>query len=60
MNLDINNKRNSGFSLFESLIKEKKRLVEEKLILNKKDKHKYPIKDTPFEIPANWCWCLSF
>ena len=57
MNLDINNKRNSGFSLFESLIKEKKRLVEEKLILNKKDKHKYPIKDTPFEIPANWCWC---
>src|SRR5690554_961201 len=34
----------------------KKRLVGSKSILNKKDKHVYPISKPPFRIPSNWEW----
>lgn len=46
-----------GNELFRKLQKEKDRLVSEKLILNKKDNHNYPILDIPFKIPENWFWC---
>jgi len=47
----------SGTSLLEQLKFEKKKLISEKVLKDKKDKHKYPIKDSPFSIPENWVWC---
>lgn len=58
MSLDKNTFVKSGFILFEQLKLEKKRLISEKAILDKKDKHFYPIKNSPFKIPANWFWCF--
>jgi type I restriction enzyme, S subunit len=42
--------------LFEKLQAAKRELVAQKLILDKKDKHKYPIVEVPFNIPKNWKW----
>ncbi len=47
----------SGVELFEKLLSEKRKLISEKTILDKKDAHQYPIIDPPFEIPENWYWC---
>lgn len=49
--------KDSGYELFQKLISEKKKLISEKLILDKKDNHIYPIENTPFKIPRNWHWC---
>ncbi len=49
--------KDSGYELFLKLVSEKKKLVSEKLILDKKDNHKYPIENVPFNIPRNWYWC---
>jgi type I restriction enzyme S subunit len=49
--------KDSGYELFLKLVSEKKKLVSEKLILDKKDNHKYPIESVPFNIPRNWYWC---
>jgi len=43
--------------LLELLKKERSRLISEKVILDKKDNHTYPIQDVPFNIPNNWVWC---
>ncbi len=53
---DVNNS-NEGFSLFQKLQAEKRKLISNKTVLDKKDEHVYPVKNIPFEIPANWCWC---
>ncbi len=48
-----------GFSaqkLFEQLKSTKRKLVTEKKIMDKKDKHVYPISNIPFSIPDNWEW----
>lgn len=50
-------KTNSGFNLYKKLLSEKRRLISEKLIPDKKDNHKYPIENVPFGIPQNWHWC---
>lgn len=47
----------AGLSLFEELQAAKRRLVANKLILDKKDTHQYPIINPPFEIPNDWYWC---
>jgi type I restriction enzyme S subunit len=47
----------SGFALLEQLRFRKKKLVSEKIVMDKKDNHIYPIVDIPFEIPENWVWC---
>jgi len=47
----------SGSELLQLLIKEKRKLIAEKRILDKKDTHSYPIKNSPFKIPSNWIWC---
>jgi type I restriction enzyme S subunit len=47
----------SASILLESLKNEKKRLVANREILDKKDNHVYPLKDVPFQIPSNWVWC---
>jgi type I restriction enzyme S subunit len=43
--------------LFDLFLIAKKKFIEEKKIIEKKDKHTYPIKNTAFEIPKNWVWC---
>lgn len=43
-------------SLVNELFKSKKNLIASKRIMDKKDRHVYPINDFPFEIPANWQW----
>lgn len=50
--------RDTGYELFQQLLSEKRKLISEKLILDKKDNHKYPIENTPFDIPYNWHWCF--
>ena len=47
----------SSVGLFEQLKKEKKKLAEAKIILDKKDNHIYPISNIPFIIPSHWIWC---
>lgn len=47
----------SGYTLLEQLKHEKSRLISQKKVMDKKDNHKYPIKDYPFQIPKNWVWC---
>ncbi len=49
--------KNNGNELFQKFLLAKKKLIFEKLILDKKDNHKYPIKNIPFNIPQNWQWC---
>ncbi|MCB0540324.1 MAG: restriction endonuclease subunit S [Bacteroidetes bacterium] len=49
--------KDSGYELYLKLVVEKKKLISEKLILDKKDNHKYPIENAPFKIPKNWYWC---
>lgn len=43
--------------LLNSFISNKKKLIAEKKIMDKKDKHIYPIKNTAFLIPEDWVWC---
>lgn len=45
-------------SLFDSFIKMKMKLIADKKIMDKKDKHNYPIKNTAFSIPDDWVWCF--
>jgi len=47
----------SAQKLFEQLKSTKEKLITEKKIMDKKDKHIYPISDIPFSIPENWEWC---
>jgi type I restriction enzyme S subunit len=49
--------KDTGYELFQQLLSEKRKLIAEKLILDKKDNHKYPIENIPFNIPDNWHWC---
>lgn len=50
-------KQETGYELYQRLLSEKRKLISEKLILDKKDGHMYPIENTPFSIPGNWHWC---
>jgi len=43
--------------LLKQLKSTKEQLISEKKIMDKKDKHIYPISETPFSIPNNWTWC---
>lgn len=47
----------TGFELFKKLIAEKIKLIAQKVIIDKRDNHKYPIMDIPFQIPNSWYWC---
>lgn len=47
----------SGLALFQEILSEKRRLVDNKLILDKKANYEYPITEVPFQIPTNWHWC---
>ncbi|TGM43873.1 restriction endonuclease subunit S [Leptospira biflexa] len=47
----------SGTDLLNKLQNEKSRLIRERIILDKKDNHSYPIENPPFEIPDKWIWC---
>jgi len=47
----------TAHGLFDLFLIAKKKFIEEKKIIEKKDKHIYPIKNTAFEIPKNWVWC---
>lgn len=49
--------KDNGYELFQKLLSEKKNLIFKKIILDKKDNHKYPIENIPFNIPRNWYWC---
>lgn len=53
--IEITN-NNSSEHLIAELLKAKKELISSKLIINKKDNHKYPIIEAPFQIPKNWKW----
>jgi type I restriction enzyme S subunit len=44
-------------SLFNLFKKTKKEFIVSKKIMDKKDKHSYPIKETAFDIPKDWAWC---
>lgn len=46
----------SAQELFEQLKSTKKELISEKKIMDKKDKHVYPISKAPFSIPTDWVW----
>ena len=46
----------SAKELLLELKKAKQDLIKSKKIMDKKDEHIYPIKETPFEIPENWEW----
>ncbi|MFT7005157.1 MAG: type I restriction enzyme S subunit, partial [Sulfurimonas sp.] len=50
-------KKSAVSLLFESIRLEKQKLICEKIIMDKKDKHVYPVINTPFNIPNNWMWC---
>lgn len=50
----------SKLDLFEKLRVAKRELISKKLILDKKDKHQYPIVDVPFNIPDNWKWSFFY
>ena len=47
----------SGLTLLEQLKAEKKKMISKKILMDKKDNHKYPIEDIPFSIPDDWVWC---
>jgi len=47
----------SAVDLFERLKDAKKILITNKQLIDKKDKHTYPIKCAPFKIPRDWIWC---
>ena len=60
-NVDYCNVKNiSKLDLFEKLRVAKRELISKKLILDKKDKHQYPIVDVPFNIPDNWKWSFFY
>ena len=46
----------SAQELFEQLKSTKKELISKKKIMDKKDKHIYPISKIPFSIPETWEW----
>ena len=46
----------SDQSLFKKLKSDKAELIAKKKIMDKKDKHIYPISKIPFLIPKNWVW----
>lgn len=46
----------SSESLVKELLLAKKNLISSKKIMDKKDKHIYPISEIPFNIPENWQW----
>jgi type I restriction enzyme S subunit len=46
----------SAVSLINELLSAKKELISAKKIMDKKDKHIYPISNTPFKIPNTWQW----
>lgn len=48
----------SAQDLFNSFISTKKKLIADKKIMDKKDKHIYPVKKPPFPIPKDWIWCF--
>ena len=50
-------KENNAANLFNILKLEKKKLIYKNIIMDKKDKHVYPILGIPFEIPKSWVWC---
>ena len=58
----IENMNTIGFQsaqdLFNSLLRTKKNLIADRKILDKKDKHIYPITKTTFSIPKDWVWCF--
>lgn len=45
-----------SLQLKTDLLKAKKALISTKSILNKRDKHIYPIIEVPFDIPIDWNW----
>lgn len=47
----------SASKLFGVFKETKLKLIAENKIMDKKDKHIYPIKETAFQIPNNWMWC---
>ncbi|KYG80442.1 hypothetical protein AWW67_09720 [Roseivirga seohaensis] len=58
MKKEYSDTQSSSFTLFEKLKSAKKDLISNKLILDKKDSHSYPIKAIPFNIPNHWKWCF--
>lgn len=48
--------KSNAVSLVKELLSAKKELISTKKIINKKDKHTYPILNAPFKIPNNWQW----
>ena len=46
-----------GGDLLKRIMHEKKNLIAQRLIPDKKDAHKYPINNFPFHLPKDWCWC---
>ena len=48
--------KSSASILVNELLTTKKELIYGKKIMDKKDKHIYPIKNTPFKTPINWQW----
>jgi len=51
------NKEETATFLFKNIQQEKQKLIHEKIIMDKKDKHIYPIINIPFIIPDTWLWC---
>lgn len=48
--------KSSAVSLIQELLSAKKELISAKKIMDKKDKHIYPISNVPFKIPNTWQW----
>lgn len=48
---------NSAENLIVSLSNAKSRLISENKLMDKKDKHVYPVQNIPFEIHKDWLWC---
>ena len=57
MSLNKSISKITGTELLEHLKSEKKKLILEKHLMDKKDNHIYPIKEELFNIPENWVWC---
>jgi type I restriction enzyme S subunit len=57
MSLNKSISKITGTELLEHLKSEKKKLISEKHLMDKKDNHIYPIKEELFNIPENWVWC---
>ena len=57
MSLNKSMSKITGTELLEHLKSEKKKLISEKNLMDKKDNHIYPIKEELFNIPENWVWC---